>query len=61
MQFPDVIASAGAKRFHRQRAATALPQVLQQQTSEHRLAHAGVGPGHKNNSPAHRWKFLTRA
>jgi hypothetical protein len=35
--------AAGAKRLHGESVATALAQVMKQQTREQRLANAGIG------------------
>jgi len=42
--------AAGAERFHRERVATTLPQVVEQQAGQEGLADAGVGAGNEDNA-----------
>lgn len=42
--------AATAKRFHRQRVAAALPQVVEEQPGQQCFANAGVGPSNEDDA-----------
>ena len=58
-----VCPAAGAERFHRQRVATALPQMVEQQAGQQSLADAGVSAGDENDArragPVHSRDLIT--
>ena len=45
-----VCAAAGTERFHGQRVAAGLPQVMEEQSGQQGLANAGVGTGNEDNA-----------
>ena len=47
--------AAGAERLHRQRVATALPQVVEEQSGQEGFADAGVGAGDEDDAGEASW------
>ena len=61
----DIRPASGTKGFHRLSVTTALPQVVEQQSSEQSLADASIGAGDEDNalsaSPVHSRELITVA